>query len=224
MSIWKFCSLVVVTGSLVEPLIGCSQRELNLGTALSADTASYQSGVGGYAGTVDGLITSSGGGTGGNDFTSNSTLIMLNTASNYEAEALIRWDGISLPAGATVTSAQVSLTFEDYAGGHDMRAYYVKSAWDTNARWVPRTSTQNWATPGAKGVGTDITSSTPAFSDTNWTAAGVQTRQYSLDPTVVQGWVNTPSTDQGIVFTNSVANKQLGSTRPDTQRSPTGRS
>ena len=87
--------------------------------------------------------------------------------------------------------------------------YYLKNAWDTNAKWTLRTTTQSWATPGAKGVGTDITSSTPAFSDSSWTAAGVQTRQYSLDPAVVQGWIDMPSTNEGIILTNAVADKQL---------------
>jgi len=200
---------LLLVGSLLQPLIGCRPPDLSLSSLSSADTASFQTGTSGYSGTVDGLITSSGGGIGANDFTSASSLVMNNTTGGYEARALVKWSNISLPAGATVTGAQVSFTWEDFAGGHDMKAYYLKNSWDTSAKWAPRTSTLNWNTPGAKGVGTDITSSTPAFEDTNWTASGVSTRPYTLSASVVQGWIDTPSTNQGLILTNATANKQL---------------
>ncbi len=203
-------SLLLLTGSLITPLASCSpEQALNYGRAESAVTVTFQDGVSGYAGTDDGPITNSGGGNGGNDFGGTNSLMMVNTSTGTESEALIRFNGISLPSGATVTSASVTLTFEDYAGGHNLRAYYVKNAWDTTAKWVPRTASANWASPGAKGAGTDRSTATAFPDDSSWTASGVVTRTYPLDVATVQGWVDTPSTNQGIIMTNTVVNKVL---------------
>ncbi len=206
----KVCSQSVLLSSCLVLLASACDGSagLHLSSTQSASTSTFQSGANGYSSTVDGLIRSDTG-TGANDFGGTSTLIMINTTGGYEAEALIRFDNLSLPAGSTVTSASVDLTFEDFSGGHDLRGYYVKNPWTTAAKWVPRDATHNWNTPGAKGSGTDI-SSTPAFTDTSgWTGAGVIAKTYPLDVTTVQGWIDTPSTNQGLVLMNAASNKTL---------------
>jgi hypothetical protein len=210
-SVFKSCSAFALAASLLHPLTGCSPPELRFGTARSEVTATFQDEFNGYDNTDDGLIRSDAF-NGANDFGGPSTLIMINTASNYEAEYLVRFNGITLPQGATVTSAKIQLTFEDFYGGHNLSAYYLKNSWTTAAKWIPRDTTNNWAVAGAKGVGTDITSSTAAFNDppANWTAAGPGlTREYPLSASVVQGWIDSPSTNQGLVLRNSVIDKQL---------------
>ncbi len=196
--------------SLLAVVAGCSiTDDLALSESSSAVTASFRNASGGYSGTIDGIITSQGGGNGARDFTSTTGLIANVTAGPYEAEALIRFTNLSLPAGATVTSASVTLTFEDWYGGNVLRGYYVVPSWvSSSVGWTHRDSTNLWNTAGAKGSGSDR-SATEAFSDTSWTASGDVVKTYTLDPSVVQDWVDTPSTNNGLILTNTVSDKFL---------------
>ena len=179
-----------VAALIVATLGGCdAPTEENLSTKSSELTASFQSGVNSYTGTVDGHITSQGGGNGGKDFTGTSMLMVNNTTSSYESVGMLRFDGLSLPTGAQVSSATLQLRFEDFSGGNILRAYYLKKAFNESAvGWTHRDTGITWSSPGAKGSGTDR-STTAAFSDTSWTGTGQVTKTYALDPATVQGWV-----------------------------------
>ena len=126
-------------------------------------------------------------GTGANDFGGTSTLILINTTGGYEAEALIRFDNLSLPAGSTVTSASVNLTFEDFAGGHDLRGYYVKNPWTAAAKWVSRDATHNWNTPGAQGLGYRYLVDARVHRHERLDRRRVIAKSYPLDVATVQG-------------------------------------
>ncbi|MBV8758841.1 MAG: DNRLRE domain-containing protein [Deltaproteobacteria bacterium] len=130
----------------------------------------------------------------------------MTVGATYEAEAFVRFDNLSLPAGSTITSATLTLTFQDYSGGETLRGYYLLQSWDSSTvGWTNRDSTHTWNTAGAKGAGTDR-SSTEMITDVDWTAGGDVTKVYPLSPSVVQGWVDTPSTNDGIVLQNNDAN------------------
>jgi len=202
--------LAVMTTPLVLMQVGCASPpdDPAVIATQSAYVVTYRSGTDGYTGTLDGQITSQGA-SGVGDYTSNNVLLMRNTIGGYESEALIRFNGISIPPGTRVTAASVSLSFEDFAGGHVLRAYYLLSPWTTAAKWVPRATGLSWNVPGAKGVGTDR-SAMEAFSDATWAGSGYVTKTYALDPAVVQGWLDDPASNLGLVLVNDeVANRVL---------------
>lgn len=197
--------------SVGAAVAGCAASEPpHIATAESGLTSSFQTGIGGYTGTIDGQITDRGGGNGTKDFSSTNARITKHTKPAYESEALVRFTNLSLPPGAVVTSATLTLTFRDSAAGHILRGYYLRSTWNAAfVGWLTRDSGLNWNTPGAKGLGTDI-SSTQAFVDTSWAGTGIVTKTYPLDAAIVQGWIDDPSTNLGVIlFNNEVANRML---------------
>ncbi|MDX2093243.1 MAG: Ig-like domain-containing protein [Kofleriaceae bacterium] len=196
---------------LVPVVSGCASDDTPaLATSEAALSTSFQRGTASYTGTIDGEISSRGGNNGSQDFVDNDALITRNTRRNYESEALVRFSDLTLPAGAIVTSAQIVLTFRDREAGHALRGHYITTAWtQTAANWRRRTADLSWATPGARGLGTDI-ASTPAFIDTTWLGTGVIRKTYALDAATVQRWIDTPAANLGLLlFTTGTANREL---------------
>ena len=200
----------VGVATLSAALAACAEDDAHVETVEAALTQSFQSGVGGYTGTIDGQIQSRGGFNGSKDLTSTTALITRNTNPAYESEALVRFTSSSLPPGALVTSATLTLTFRDQVAGHVLRGYYIKNSWSPSmVGWRMRDFFALWNVPGAKGLGTDI-SSTAAFVDTTWTGQGNVRKTYALDAATVQGWINSPSTNFGLVlFNNTINNRAL---------------
>lgn len=203
---------VATIAILVLPVLaGCADDEpVELESTASALTRSFQRGTANYAGTVDGEISSRGGTNGSQNFSGDTAVLTRSTRPSFESEALVRFDNLSLPAGAVVTSASMVLTFRDRVAGHTLRGHYVLNTWTQQAvNWRRRTSSLAWVTPGAKGLGTDI-SSASAFVDTTWIGSGVIRKTYALDATTVQRWITTPSTNLGVVlFNNTASNREL---------------
>jgi hypothetical protein len=127
----------------------------------------------------------------------------------YEAEAIIRFKNLTLPAGSQVTSASLTLTFENWYTGFTLRGYYLKNAWNAAVGaplgWLNRDTGLTWNTPGAKGVGTDVLSGL-SFSNATWAGTGEEVKTFNLDTGVVQGWIDTPATNQGVILVNNEAN------------------
>jgi hypothetical protein len=196
---------------LLPVVTGCAGDDTpELATAAAELSASFQRGTANYNGTVDGEISSRGGTNGSQNFSGSEAVITRSTRPRFESEALVRFDNLSLPAGSVVTSASVVLTFRDRGAGHTLRAHYVTNTWTQAAvNWRRRTSTLAWVTPGAQGLGSDI-SSTPAFVDTTWLGNGVVRKTYALDAATVQRWIDTPATNLGLIlFNNTATNRDL---------------
>jgi hypothetical protein len=108
--------------------------------------------------------------------------------------AALRWDLSSIPAGATLTSASVTLNVTN-PSPQTYGAYELKKAWNEGQlSWNQTATGTPWATPGAKGTtdrGSQIASVTP-------TAVAPYT--FTIPASVVQGWLNTPSSNNGIVL------------------------
>jgi glucose/arabinose dehydrogenase/PKD repeat protein len=108
--------------------------------------------------------------------------------------AALRWNLSSIPAGATVTSASVTLNVTN-PSPQTYGAYELKKAWNEGQlSWNQTATGSPWATPGAKGTtdrGAQIASVTP-------TAVAPYT--FTIPASVVQGWLNTPSSNNGIVL------------------------
>jgi len=84
--------------------------------------------------------------------------------------------------------------------------FYLKNTWDPTSNrlgWLHRDATNDWAGPGASsarlsiGRRQELSGSSPA-------AVGAQTVDDTLDPAVVQSWIDTPATNQGFMLVNNV--------------------
>ncbi|MDR6551726.1 Ig-like domain-containing protein [Paenibacillus qinlingensis] len=164
-------------------------------------TDTYRTGVNGYTGTKNITIRSSGG---PSSYTGTEMSIYNKTdltTGAYEIEGLLRFDGISLPVGKTVTSASVKLTINcAFCNNYSIQGYYLNSEWGaTTATWANRITGTAWQTPGARGMGTDLISG-KSFLITGFPASGAYVKTVELDPVVVQGWLDNPSSNHGLVL------------------------
>src|SRR5215212_3465035 len=111
--------------------------------------------------------------------------------------AALRWDLSQIPAGATVSGATVTLNVTN-STTQPFGAYDLKKAWsEGQVTWNQAATGSPWATAGAKGAtdrGTKIASVTP-------TAKAPYT--FTIPASVVQGWVSTPSTNNGILLAHT---------------------
>ena len=104
------------------------------------------------------------------------------SGTNYEM--LLRFDGVSLPAGSQVTSATLKITLSAWIGGPRLLGYYVQSAWDVNSNklgWANKSDTGQWIAPGAL---SDVVAG-KSFNTGAVTAAGDQTITITLDAATV---------------------------------------
>ena len=120
----------------------------------------------------------------------------------YSEEALIRFSGLALPVGATVTGATLTLTFDNWVTGFNVRGYYLNSAWNSGPiGWLNRDTGLTWSAPGARGSGNDTIAS-KSFAITTFAGNGDEVKNVTLDNTVVQNWITTPSSNQGLLLIN----------------------
>jgi hypothetical protein len=120
------------------------------------------------------------------------------SGSTKDAEALLKWDLSDIPAGTKVHSASVTLIVTA-ASKQTFEVYKLKRAWkELAATWNVYDTGQPWEVAGAKGAldrdATVIGTITP-------TATGKQT--FTLPPTVVQGWVDDPASNHGIIIADA---------------------
>src|SRR5262249_9383131 len=113
-----------------------------------------------------------------------------------------------IPAGATVSSATLTLSVDTWTANPTIRGYYLLAPWNGTPAmgnsalgWIHRGTGQDWASPGALGQGTDVVAG-KSFVLANIRAVGTQTITVGLDPAVVQGWVGNPLANQGILLVN----------------------
>ena len=206
---WRRLALVLVPGALVA----CGGPELSdaeavdavpeAHAALAADvTVSFQRGVSPsstYAGVSDtwlqeGLPSTNAG--------SDAVLRMDRDypgASGQSANALLRFDVRSIPAGATVRSVKLTVNVTNRTSGEGFFLYAAGRDWsEAQATWARATSTVTWTTPGARGaadrgasvLGTLLPAVTGPYTVTLG-AEGIA---------AVQAWVDNPATNRGLVL------------------------
>src|SRR5919112_590655 len=108
--------------------------------------------------------------------------------------AALRWDLSQIPAGATVTSATVTLNISN-PSPQTYGAYELKRAWsEGQVNWNVAATGTPWATAGAKGA-TDRGSQIASVTPTN-----IAPYTFSIPTSVVQGWLNAPSSNNGILL------------------------
>jgi|GEM_PF-299877 len=181
---------------------------VSLSTLALAGTVSYRTGVGNYAGTQDVGITTqyaaSWNGFNGVTYKSGGYGV---ANGSYQARGLLRFDNLSLPVGATLTRATLTVTVGTWTTGFNILGYYLNSAWDPTSStlgWRNRTTTSTWL---ADGTGTaDVLPNQP-FTLSNFKGAGNELRTMDLDLSVVRSWITNPTSNQGIVLLNDSSNK-----------------
>ena len=173
-------------------------------------TATFQQGVGGYAGTSDVSITTQNaqftGGNGLTGFTDTQMgLYQTTDANSYIVEDLIRFSNLGIPTNSTVSAASITINLENFSGTPTLRGYYVLAPWSdaagSNLGWIHRGTGQDWAVSGALGQGSDVIAGN-SFLLPSTPPTGTQFVTINLDPAVVQSWINNPSADQGILLVN----------------------
>jgi hypothetical protein len=170
----------------------------------------FQQGVNGYTGTTDvSISTQYAQYTGGNGTTTfdgtDMGVYQTKGKGSYITESLIRFSSLGIPTNAMVVSATLTLNVYTWTANPTIRGYYLLAPWNgtpgSSLGWLHRGTGQDWATPGALGQGTDDVAG-KSFLLSGITASGSQTITVTLDPTVVQTWINNPSADQGILLVN----------------------
>jgi hypothetical protein len=123
-----------------------------------------------------------------------------------DLSAAIRWDLSQIPAGATVSSATVTLNVTN-STIHTYGAYELKRAWsEGQVNWNQAATGAPWATAGAKGA----TDRGPKIADVAPTTKTPYT--FTIPASVVQGWLDNPSSSNGILL----ADPTTGTTNWDT--------
>src|SRR5215218_1195620 len=111
--------------------------------------------------------------------------------------AALRWDLSQVPAEATVSSATVTLNVTNLSP-QTYGAYELKKSWNEGQlNWNQAATGSPWATAGAKGTtdrGAQIASVTPT---------NIAPYTFTIPASVVQGWLNTPSSNNGILLAHT---------------------
>src|SRR5215210_6490898 len=111
--------------------------------------------------------------------------------------AALRWDLSSIPAGAAVSSATITLNISN-PSPQTYGVYELKKAWNEGqVTWNQAATGTPWATAGAKGT-TDRGAQIASLTPTN-----IAPYTFTVPTSVVQGWLGTPSTNNGIVLAHT---------------------
>ncbi|MFO0966215.1 MAG: Calx-beta domain-containing protein [Gemmataceae bacterium] len=131
----------------------------------------------------------------------------------YTMEGLVRFGNLGIPAGVTVSSAKLTLSVDTWDANPTIRGYYVLAPWSAapgasagQIGWLHRGNGGDWVTPGALGQGSDVVAG-KSFVLSGIRAVGAQSITIDLDPAVIQGWIDNPGADQGILLVNESAGK-----------------
>jgi len=112
-----------------------------------------------------------------------------------EKRGLLRFVVGTIPTGSTVVSARLHLTLTAESIGAMIALSPVTESWvGTVATWVMRTASQSWTTAGAGSPGS------AAAPIASFVAPKVGSVSVDLPTATVQSWVDTPSSNNGVVF------------------------
>jgi hypothetical protein len=119
------------------------------------------------------------------------------SGSGKDVFALLKWDLSGIAPRTQVNSASVTLNVTT-ASPQSYRAYVLKRPWVESAvTWNVYSGSTPWQVAGAKG---SLDREATAAGSITPSAKGKNT--LALPPAVVQGWVDNPATNQGIVIAN----------------------
>lgn len=162
-------------------------------TLSGLQTTTFQQGLGGYTGVTDTWI---------NYYDPNLNFnqeTKLNVHGTEGIKVLVRFDLSSIPAGARITSATLSLynyAHNTSANGGTLSVHPANRPWiDSQATWNQYATGRLWAAPGMQ-AGTDYLTS-PVTSITIDTTSGVW-RDFDVTA-IVQNWLDGGQSNHGFV-------------------------
>ncbi|HKA01760.1 MAG TPA: Ig-like domain-containing protein [Candidatus Solibacter sp.] len=184
---------------------------LGISAVHAATTYTFKNGSNSYSSSADFSINTqyaeSNGGNGVR-WTGGSQLGLYNVAGSggYQVRYLLKFGNLTVPAGSQVVSATLTMTVEAwFNGGGNITGYYLKNSWNPASNrmgWIHRNATNDWAAPGASAAGVDTVAG-KSFQFPALRNAGAQTLTITLDPAVVQSWIDSSAADQGIMLVNN---------------------
>ena len=161
----------------------------------AAGALGFQEGVNGYSGTTDAYI---------NRWAATTNYGNATTFSvryNDEHAGLVRFDLAALAPGSTVTAATLELYVVSSGNSNHLQvdAYQLLHAWgESSVTW-----NTPWSSPGANAVGADRAATPAASALVTPNDVG---RWITLDlRALVQGWVNAPGTNHGVLLRATAA-------------------
>ena len=219
-SIWPLALAIAIVAAALAALTGASalaqgQRDRPMGDVHPEQVPTgvripitFQQGVSpaGYAGCQDTYIVSWYGYRDYNYCSSSNTQVR----SGDQEATLIRFDVSSIPAAATILSAELRLYVEWTSGAGltlPLGVYQVNRPWNVcEATWYNARSEVYWQSPGANHVSNDRSGS--AVSSVTMAAASTW---YTWDvASLVQSWVAAPQANQGMILKSFFADYSVG--------------
>jgi hypothetical protein len=120
---------------------------------------------------------------------------------NHLNRALLRFDISELPSSKIkVDKAELTLMTDStsYGGGATVKIYNITDSWvPYAASWNWRTSSNAWSNPGGGG---DYSANTITAGAATINLPASSTVTISLDPATVQGWMENPATNYGMLL------------------------
>lgn len=199
------------------------------GPPANAITATFKQGAGGYSGAksvnISTLSAASYNGYNGTTFTDTVDWCIGDLpAQSYDISPLMRFTDLNLPPGAKVVAASLTCVFDAQVTGQRVVGHYLRVPWADSAGyngsgvgWLRRDTALDWGAPGARGDGSDIHSG-KAFSFTAFNSTGWQSKTTALDPSMVQGWVDDPAANHGVVLSVDLPDHHVGFRQPQNDR------
>jgi hypothetical protein len=175
--------------------LGATRTSTAVGITVNATgttTVSFQDGVSGYTGTRDTKIKSDAATT---NYGTNTTL---EVDGSPDYAGLVSWDLTSIPAGKTVTAVSITFNVTDISGSA-YELYALKRTWsETTATWNLASTGVSWQTVGANGANDRETT---VLGSLTGSTAGLKTITLNSSGIAkVQSWINTPSTNYGLIL------------------------
>jgi hypothetical protein len=119
--------------------------------------------------------------------------------SGKDTSALVRWNLSAIPAGSKVRSASVTLNVTN-TSTETYEAYELRRPWvQTAATWLLYAASRPWEIAGANG---SLDRAAQPAGTVTPSAKGKLT--FALSPALVQGWLDNPATNNGIVIADTV--------------------
>jgi hypothetical protein len=119
-------------------------------------------------------------------------------ADGDEKSVALRWDVSAIPAGSTIDEVTITL---DVINATDSRGYYaypLSRDWtEAHATWSDFDDALQWQVPGASG-----SLDRAAVPVAKWVPRATGKQAFSLNPALVQSWLDAPSTNHGILVAN----------------------
>jgi len=159
----------------------------------STETVEFRQGLNGYMGCTDTRISQE-------NPTKNMGDGELILGMKGQASSLIRFDVSSIPAGATVQEAALSLAVVNYGQRGPEAviagAFVVTRTWEEmQATWIKATNLENWGLPGCNSTSSDRS---PTSLDSE-SIYEVGWYTWSLT-SAVQMWVQDPASNKGVIL------------------------